>query len=160
MPGLEAAALSRHTTMRKLREKTDYGVLIGLHGTSASRALLIMENGFKDHESVRGLEGVYFWGQEHPEEAMRSGYSRALAEGENDLAIIEAELYRPAQDIERPETAWWSLAADIGIKAVQYYYVSENSNGRRRHQSHAQRTTWYNSPVLATLAQLARAPLS
>lgn len=103
------------------------GIVLGEHGTSASKGCIIRSEGFKDFVDreirPRGeiVSGVWFWdSDEVPRAAHTNGVARAKEFHEDEYAIVYARLTNPIPDFKnRPQ--WFVTADRIEIIKIDFH---------------------------------------
>ena len=102
------------------------GVVIGYHGTSASRAREIESTGFENKVAVDQRSGVFAWDEDMQENAINFGKSRAIKDGDSEFAIVRVEMTNPEPDYHQGRRGEWKAYADkVKILDIQFYSVGE-----------------------------------
>jgi hypothetical protein len=108
------------------RKEKNHGVVIGYHGTSASRARMIEANGFENRVAVDQRTGVFAWDETMKDNAKSFGKDRAKKDGDSQYAVIVLEMTNPEPDYLQGRNGEWKAYADqTKVLSVQYYSVDE-----------------------------------
>jgi hypothetical protein len=106
--------------MLKKKERQG-GIVFGYHGTSATRAREIQQNGFQDARCVEGGFGVYFWDDDYPNNALAPARKKAEEDGDNQYAVIEARCTNARPDFLMGRPQWLVNSGNIEILDIQFY---------------------------------------
>lgn len=95
------------------------GRIIGHHGTTANNAHAIESDGFMNNTCEEGDYGVWFADGDVPGVAEARAAKKAQELGEQEIAIITAELIHPRPDA-RGRKQWLARAEQVEILNVEY----------------------------------------
>ena len=112
---------------RIMLDKINHGeeIVLGWHGTRASIAKKIKTEGFKNYRCKEGAYGVYFADIDNLELAKEFAIEKCKEQGEDEYALIKAEIIHPNPDLLMGRAQWLGQAHNVNIIETKYFKIKD-----------------------------------